>query len=88
MRQNPSVGVAACKADPAEIEDVVAAMAEINDAQKEKEQHATKKRQLDRNTASMSAASEAAASTQLKMDSRGLGSPSRGLWGAWGCKLH
>ena len=45
-------------------------------------------RQLDRNTASMSAASEAAASTQLKMDSRGLGSPSRGLWGAWGCKLH
>ena len=20
--------------------------------------------------------------------SRGLGSPSRGLWGAWGCKIH
>ena len=35
MRQNPSVGVAACKADPAEIEDIVAAMAEIDDAQKE-----------------------------------------------------
>ena len=68
MRQNPSVGVAACKADPAEIEDEVAAMAEIDDAQKEKEQHATKKRQLDRNTASMSAVSEAAASTQLTMD--------------------
>ena len=68
FRRNPSVSVAACKADPAEIEDVVAAMAEINDAQKEKEQHATKKRQLDRNTASLSAASEAAASTQLTMD--------------------
>jgi len=68
IRRNPSVGVAACKADPAEIEDVVTAMAEIDDAQKEKEQHATKKRQLDRNTASMSAASEAAASTQLTMD--------------------
>ena len=35
IRRNPSVGVAACKADPAEIEDVVAAMAEIDDAQKE-----------------------------------------------------
>ena len=68
IRRNPSVGVGACKGDPAEIEDVVAAMAEIDDAQKEKEQHATKKRQLDRNTASMSAASEAAASTQLTMD--------------------
>ena len=86
MRQNPSVGVAACKADPAEIEDV--AMAAIDNAQKEKEQHATKKRQLDRNTASMSAASVAAASTQLTMYSRGLGSPSRGLWGAWGCKIY
>ena len=68
IRRNPSVGVAACKADPAETEDEVAAMAEIDDAQKEKEQHATKKRQLDKNTASMSAASEAAASTQLAMD--------------------
>ena len=57
IRRNPSVGVAACKADPEEIEDVVVAMAEIDDAQKEKEQHATKKRPLDRNTASMSAAS-------------------------------
>jgi len=82
-------------------------MAEIDDVQKEKEQHATKKRQLDRNTASMSAASEAAASTQLTMDTckravtkayvdaavarfiyGGLGSPSRGLWGPWGCKIH
>ena len=63
-------------------------MAEIDDVQKEKEQHATKKRQLDRNTASMSAASVAAASTQLTMYSRGLGSPSRGLWGAWGCKIY
>jgi len=36
IRRNPSVGVAACKADPAEIEDVVAAMAEIDDAQKER----------------------------------------------------
>jgi len=88
IRRNSSVGVAACKSDPAAIEDLVAAMAEINDAQKEKEQHATKKRQLDRNTASMSAASVAAASTQLTMYSRGLGSPSRGLWGAWGCKIY
>jgi hypothetical protein len=55
----------------------------------------------------MSAASEAAASTQLTMDTckravtkayvdaavarfiyGGLGSPSRGLWGPWGCKIH
>jgi len=68
IRRKPSVGEAACKADPAEIEDVVAAMAKTDDAQKETEQHATKKRHLDRNTASMSAASEAAASTQLTMD--------------------
>ena len=41
MRQNPSVGVAACKADPAGIlKDAVAAMGEIADASAQREQHA------------------------------------------------
>ena len=65
IRQISSVGVAACKADPAGIlKDAVAAMGEIADASAQREQHAGKERHLDRATASTSAAAEAAASTQ------------------------
>jgi hypothetical protein len=68
IRQNPSVVVAACKADPAGIlKDAVAAMGEIADASAQREQHAGKERHLDRAIATSSAAAaaaEAAASTQ------------------------
>ena len=61
MRQNPSVGVAACKADPAGIQGVVAALAlEKLPTLAQREEHAGNERHLHRTTASTSAA----ASTQ------------------------
>ena len=62
MRQNPSVGEAACKADPAESSgrSRSARMGEIADASPQTEEHAGKERHLHRNIASTSAA----ASTQ------------------------
>jgi len=47
IRWNASIGVRGCTA---EIEDEVASMGLIDDELREKEQQATKKRQLDRNT--------------------------------------
>ena len=64
MRQNPGVGVAACKADPAGILRAQSqrslAMGEIADASAQREEHAGIERHLHRTTASTSAA----ASTQ------------------------
>ena len=56
IRQNPSVVVAACKADPAGIlKDAVAAMGEIADASAQREEHAGNERHLHKTTASTAA---------------------------------
>ena len=64
MGQNPSVGVAACKGDPARIlrawSQRSLAMGEIADASAQREEHVGNERHLHRTTASTSAA----ASTQ------------------------
>ena len=95
MRQNPGVGVAACKADPAGILRACrsARMGEIADASAQRKEHAGNERHLHRTTASTSAATSTQSLDtcskravirlvwmQLLHNSSTLQAPPSGLW--------